>query len=92
VIPKILRSCGAAVFALLLASGAIFFYGETSSAGSPTQAPRPEHVILISVDGMPPDPRMRASLIIYGAGARSGAKLPLARMIDLAPSIAVLLN
>ncbi len=54
-IPKILRSCGAAVFALLLASGAIFFYGETSSAGSLTQAPRPEHVILISVDGMPPD-------------------------------------
>jgi predicted AlkP superfamily pyrophosphatase or phosphodiesterase len=50
-----LRSCGAAVFVLLLASGAIFFYGETSSAGSPTQAPRPEHVILISVDGMPPD-------------------------------------
>jgi predicted AlkP superfamily pyrophosphatase or phosphodiesterase len=54
-IPKILRSCGAAVFALLLASGAIIFYGETSSAGSPTQAPRPKHVILISVDGMPPD-------------------------------------
>jgi predicted AlkP superfamily pyrophosphatase or phosphodiesterase len=55
VITKILRSCGAAVFALLLSSGAIFFYGETSSAGSPTQAQRPEHVILISVDGMPPD-------------------------------------
>ena len=53
-IPKILRSCGA-VFALLLASGAIFFYGEISSAGSPTQAQRPEHVILISVGGMPPD-------------------------------------
>jgi predicted AlkP superfamily pyrophosphatase or phosphodiesterase len=41
---------------------------------------------------LPTDPRMRASLIIYGAGARSGAKLPLARMIDLAPSIAVLLK
>jgi hypothetical protein len=36
--------------------------------------------------------RMRASLIIYGPGARGGAKLPLARMIDLAPSIAVLLK
>jgi hypothetical protein len=35
---------------------------------------------------------MRASLIIYGAGARSGAKMRLARMIDLAPSIAVLLK
>ncbi|MGE0132825.1 MAG: alkaline phosphatase family protein [Blastocatellales bacterium] len=41
---------------------------------------------------LPTDPRMRASLIIYGAGARSGAKLPLARMIDLAPSIAGLLK
>ena len=41
---------------------------------------------------LPTDPRMRASLIIYGPGVRSGAKLPLARMIDLAPSIAVLLN
>lgn len=41
---------------------------------------------------LPTDPRMRASLIIYGAGARSGAKMRLARMIDLAPSIAVLLK
>jgi predicted AlkP superfamily pyrophosphatase or phosphodiesterase len=41
---------------------------------------------------LPTDPRMRASLIIYGPGARSGANLPLARMIDLAPSIAVLLK
>jgi hypothetical protein len=35
---------------------------------------------------------MRASLIIYGPGARSGAKTSLARMIDLAPSIAGLLK
>jgi predicted AlkP superfamily pyrophosphatase or phosphodiesterase len=41
---------------------------------------------------LPTDPRMRASLIIYGPGARSGAKTSLARMIDLAPSIAVLLK
>jgi predicted AlkP superfamily pyrophosphatase or phosphodiesterase len=41
---------------------------------------------------LPTDPRMHASLIIYGPGARSGAKLPLARMIDLAPSIASLLK
>ncbi|MCI0388570.1 MAG: hypothetical protein MOB07_07365 [Acidobacteria bacterium] len=41
---------------------------------------------------LPTDPRMRASLIIYGAGVRSGTKLPLARMIDLAPSIASLLK
>ncbi len=41
---------------------------------------------------LPADPRMRASLIIYGPGARAGAKLPLARMIDLAPSIAALLD
>jgi hypothetical protein len=37
---------------------------------------------------LPTDPRMRASLIIYGPGARSGAKTSLARMIDLPPSIA----
>ncbi len=41
---------------------------------------------------LPTDPRMRASLIIYGPGVRSGAKMPLARMIDLAPSIASLLK
>jgi predicted AlkP superfamily pyrophosphatase or phosphodiesterase len=41
---------------------------------------------------LPTDPRMHASLIIYGPGVRSGAKLPLARMIDLAPSIASLLK
>jgi predicted AlkP superfamily pyrophosphatase or phosphodiesterase len=55
VITKILRSCGAAIFALLLASGAILFYSQASGAGRTTQTPRPEHVILISVDGMPPD-------------------------------------
>jgi predicted AlkP superfamily pyrophosphatase or phosphodiesterase len=41
---------------------------------------------------LPTDPRMRASLIIFGRGVRSGEKLPLARMIDLAPSIADLLK
>jgi predicted AlkP superfamily pyrophosphatase or phosphodiesterase len=41
---------------------------------------------------LPTDPRMRASLIAYGPGVRGGAKLPLARMIDLAPSIASLLK
>lgn len=41
---------------------------------------------------LPTDPRMRASLIIYGPGARSGAKTSLARMIDLAPSIANMLK
>jgi predicted AlkP superfamily pyrophosphatase or phosphodiesterase len=41
---------------------------------------------------LPTDPRMRASLIIYGPGARSGARMQLARMIDLAPSIASLLK
>jgi len=41
---------------------------------------------------LPTDPRMRASLIIYGLGVRSGSKLPLARTIDLAPSIASLLK
>jgi predicted AlkP superfamily pyrophosphatase or phosphodiesterase len=41
---------------------------------------------------LPSDPRMRASLIIYGPGVRRGAKLPLARMVDLAPSIASLLR
>ena len=41
---------------------------------------------------LPTDPRMRASLIAYGPGVRSGAKLPLARMIDLAPSITALLR
>lgn len=35
---------------------------------------------------------MRSSLIVYGAGARVGAKMALARMIDIAPTAAALLG
>ncbi|HXG65676.1 MAG TPA: alkaline phosphatase family protein, partial [Blastocatellia bacterium] len=35
---------------------------------------------------------MRASLVIYGEGARVGAKVALARMIDIAPTAAALLG
>lgn len=41
---------------------------------------------------LPTDPRMRASLIVYGQKVRNGAKVSLAHMIDLAPTIANLLN
>src|SRR5262249_19205972 len=41
---------------------------------------------------LPTNPQMRASLIIYGVGARGGAKIPLARMIDIAPTVAALLK
>lgn len=41
---------------------------------------------------LPTDPRMRASMILYGPGVRAGAKVGLAQMIDLAPSIAQLLK
>lgn len=41
---------------------------------------------------LPTRAEMRASLIIYGAGARVGARLPLARMIDIAPTAAALLG
>ena len=41
---------------------------------------------------LPTSSEMRASLIIYGVGARNGAKLPLARMIDIAPTVATLLQ
>ena len=41
---------------------------------------------------LPTNPEMRASLIIYGARAQSGAKLPLARMTDIAPTAASLLK
>jgi predicted AlkP superfamily pyrophosphatase or phosphodiesterase len=41
---------------------------------------------------LPTDPRMRASLIVFGVGARAGAKLPLARMTDIAPTVANLLQ
>jgi len=35
---------------------------------------------------------MRSSLIVYGARARVGAKMPLARMIDIAPTAAAVLG
>jgi predicted AlkP superfamily pyrophosphatase or phosphodiesterase len=41
---------------------------------------------------LPTRPEMRSSLIIYGAGARAGTKVPLARMIDIAPTAAALLG
>jgi len=70
---KIFRSYGVAVFALLLVSGAIFIYGQAPSASKTTQAPRPEHVILISVDGMPPD--------YYTAPEKLGLRAPTLSMM-----------
>ena len=41
---------------------------------------------------LPSRAEMRSSLIVYGAGARVGAKMALARMIDVAPTVAALLG
>lgn len=41
---------------------------------------------------LPSRAEMRSSLIVYGAGARVGAKMALARMIDIAPTAAALLG
>ncbi len=41
---------------------------------------------------LPTRAELRASLIVYGAGARTGAKMAVARMIDIAPTIAGLLG
>src|SRR5215831_74135 len=70
---KLLRSCGAAVVALLFLSGAIFNYGQAPSVSQTTQASHPEHVILISVDGMPPD--------YYTAPEKLGLRVPTLTMM-----------
>jgi predicted AlkP superfamily pyrophosphatase or phosphodiesterase len=70
---KIFRSCGAAIVALLLLSGAIFNYGKASGVGQTAQSPRPDHVILISVDGMPPD--------YYTAPEKLGLRMPTLTMM-----------
>lgn len=41
---------------------------------------------------MPTSPRMHTGLILSGAGIRSGVPLPLARQIDIAPTVARLLG
>jgi phosphonoacetate hydrolase len=41
---------------------------------------------------LPTGDEMRASLIIYGVGARAGSKIRLARMVDVAPTVAALLK
>jgi predicted AlkP superfamily pyrophosphatase or phosphodiesterase len=41
---------------------------------------------------LPTNPELRASLIIYGVGAKAGGHLALARMIDIAPTAASLLK
>src|SRR5262245_50805229 len=64
---KPLRLFGAVVAGLLFLSGAIFNFGQT------TRAPRPEHVILISVDGMPPD--------YYTAPEKLGLRVPTLTMM-----------
>ncbi|MGH9752243.1 MAG: alkaline phosphatase family protein [Blastocatellia bacterium] len=70
---KPLRSCEAVLAALLLVCGAIFIYGQASGAGNTTQARRPEHVILISVDGLPPD--------YYTAPEKLGLRVPTLTMM-----------
>src|SRR6266536_2811635 len=65
---KLLRSCGAAIVALPFLSGAIFNYGQAPSASQTAQTPRPDHIILISVDGMPPD--------YYTAPEKLGLRVP----------------
>jgi len=70
---KALRSYGAAAAVLLLVLGSIFIRGQVLSAGKTTQAQRPEHVILISVDGMPPD--------YYTAPEKLGLRVPTLTMM-----------
>jgi predicted AlkP superfamily pyrophosphatase or phosphodiesterase len=70
---RLFRSCGAAVVALLLLSGAIFNHGKASGVGPAAQSPRSDHVILISVDGMPPD--------YYTAPEKLGLRAPTLTMM-----------
>jgi predicted AlkP superfamily pyrophosphatase or phosphodiesterase len=70
---KLPRSSGAAVVALLFLSGAIFNYGQAPNAIQPAQETRPNHVILISVDGMPPD--------YYTAPEKLGLRVPTLTMM-----------
>jgi hypothetical protein len=41
---------------------------------------------------LPTNPEMRASLVVYGVGVRPGAIVPLVPMVDIAPTIAFLLD
>jgi predicted AlkP superfamily pyrophosphatase or phosphodiesterase len=41
---------------------------------------------------LPTRPELRAALIVYGAGARVGSRMSLARMIDIAPTAAAVLG
>jgi predicted AlkP superfamily pyrophosphatase or phosphodiesterase len=41
---------------------------------------------------LPTNPEMQASLIVYGVGVRSGAIVPLVQMVDIAPTVALLLD
>jgi predicted AlkP superfamily pyrophosphatase or phosphodiesterase len=41
---------------------------------------------------LPSRAELRSALIIYGAGARTGARMPLARMIDIGPTAAAILG
>ncbi|MGH9851369.1 MAG: ectonucleotide pyrophosphatase/phosphodiesterase, partial [Blastocatellia bacterium] len=70
---KELRSIGTATLVLLLACGAIFTHGQAPGAAQTTQGIRPRHVILISVDGLPPD--------YYTAPEKLGLRAPTLTMM-----------
>lgn len=41
---------------------------------------------------LPSRPEMRSALLIYGRGVRQGVTVPIARMVDIAPTVAALLG
>ena len=65
---KAFRSVGTAMALLLLTCGAIFIHGRAPSAVQTKTDMRQRHVILISVDGLPPD--------YYTAPEKLGLRVP----------------
>ncbi|HVF88572.1 MAG TPA: ectonucleotide pyrophosphatase/phosphodiesterase [Blastocatellia bacterium] len=84
-----LKRLGAIPSALLMLDAAPGFVFEGVFGG---QDVRPSTGYKGTHGQLPSRAEMRSSLIIYGAGARVGARAPLVRMIDIGPTGAGLLN
>lgn len=88
--PPELERLGAAPGAAFFLEAADFWALGGSYRGEAIRPPRPNYR---GTHGYLPDrPQMFASLILWGRGVRRGARAPVVRMTDIAPTLAVLLG
>jgi predicted AlkP superfamily pyrophosphatase or phosphodiesterase len=89
-LPAEIKRLGSIPEALLMLEAASGFSFDESLTGSEIKEGSPDY---LGTHGyLPTRPEMRSALIVYGMNTRVGARMPLAKMIDIAPTVAALLG